>query len=274
MLLAVADTILDGALEKRALEEASAEYEEYICKKAAKEEDRAELRARDLQLWSDWKQNGEKADDLRPLLSNFRGMIRGKANFWASRADMPEAAVHAEFNRQFVNALQSYNPEKGANLGTWVTNRLKKAQRWVTEHQDPTRTQETRYYQMGKWDNSFATLSDQFNRDPTTREMAEHLGWSEPEAGRMEREKRKSLYSSRFDGWDPTQIMPSAASEQLKFARYELHDPTELAVYDYTIGAYGKEQLKPNQIAQKLKISPSKVTRIRQKIAGILDTYE
>jgi len=262
-------------LEKRAAAEAEAEYGVHLVKEAAKrDKSKDEVRAQDFQQWQKWKQGGEKPEDLRPLLAGFRGMIRGKANFWASRADMPPEAVHAEFNRQFVSALQTYNPNKGANVGTWVTNRLKKAQRWVTEHQDPTRTQETRYYQMGRWDNSFATLSDQLNRDPTTREMAEHLGWSEPEAGRMEREKRKALYSSRFEGYDPTQIMPSAAGERLKFARYELHDPTELAVYDYTIGAYGKEQLRPNQIAKKLRISPSKVTRIRQKIARILEEYE
>jgi len=275
MLRSVADNILDEDLEKRAWEEDAAEYEGYIIKEAArKNTDREALRAQDYQLWQQWQQNGKKPDDLRPLLSNFRGMIRGKANFWASRADMPPEAVHAEFNRQFVTALDTYDPNKGAALGTWVTNRLRKAQRWVTEHQDPTRTQEARYYEMGRWDNTFATLSDQLNREPTTREMAEHMGWSEAEAGRMEKEKRKTLWSSRFEGYDPTNIMPSAEGERLKLARYELHDPTELAVYDYTIGAYGKPQLRPNEISKKLKISPSKVTRIRQKIAGILGEYE
>lgn len=275
MLCVAADNILDGALEKRALEEDEAEYQEHLTKEAARRKtDRVELRAQDYELWRQWNNNGQKPNDLRPLLNNFRGMIRGKANFWASRADMPPEAVHAEFNRQFVNALKTYNPEKGAALGTWVTNRLRKAQRWVTEHQDPTRTQEARYYEMGRWDNTYATLSDQLNREPTTREMAEHMGWSENEAGRMEREKRKALWSSRFEGYDPTNIMPSVEGERLKLARYELHDPTDLAVYDYTIGAYGKPQLRPNQIAKQLKISPSKVTRIRQKIAGILGEYE
>lgn len=274
-MLSVADNILDSALEKRALEEATVFYEEHLTKEAARKKvDRAALRAQDLQLWHQWKQGGEKPEDLRPLLKNFRNMVRGEANRWASRADMPAEAVHAEFNRQFVNALKTYNPDKGANVGTWVGTRLKKANRWVTEHQDPTRTQEARYYKMGAWDNAFATLSDRLNREPTTREMSEQMGWSEAEAGRMEKEKRKTLWSSRFEGYDPTQIMPSTEGERLKLARYELHDPTDLAVYDYTIGAFGKPQLRPNQIAKQLKISPSKVTRIRQKIAGILGEYE
>lgn len=268
-----AATILDDDLEKYA--EAAAEYEDYLVKEASrKKTDKEALRAQDFQLWQDWKNNGQKPEDLRPLLNNFRGMIRGKANFWASRADMPPEAVHAEFNRQFVSALKTYNPNKGALLGTWVTNRLRKAQRWVTEHQDPTRVQEARYYEMGRWDNAFASLSDQLNREPTTREMAEHLGWSEAEVGRMEKEKRGTQYSSKFEGYDPMNIMPSVEGERLKLARYELRDPLELAVYDYTLGSFGKPQLRPNEIAKKLNISASKVTRIRQKIAGILGEYE
>ena len=262
-------------LEKQAFAEDEAYYEDYMVKEAAKKNvPLSDLKVQDFELWQKWKAGGEKPEDLRPLISNFRGMVRGKSNFWASRADLPPAAVNAEFDRQFVNALQSYNPDKGTQLGSWVTTNLRKAQRWVTQNQDPTRVQEERYYKMGKWDNTYATLSDQLNREPSTREMAEHMGWSEAEAGRMEREKRGVLYSSAYEGYDPTQIMPSIEGERLKLARYELRDPIELQVYDYTLGTYGKPQLKPNQIAKQLKISPSKVTRIRQKIAGILDDFE
>lgn len=275
MLQVVSDIILDGDSEKEAFAEMSAEYEEFLIKEASKRgKDLSEIKAQDFELWQKWKQGGEKPDDLRPLLRNFRGLIRSRSNFWASRADLPPAAVHAEFNNQFVNALKSYNPDKGTQLGTWVYGRLRKAQRWVTQHQDPTRTQENRYYRMGAWDNKFATLSEQLNREPNTREMAEALGWTESEAGRMESEKRKSLYSSGFEGYDPTQIMPSVEAERLKLYRYELTDPKELAVFDYTVGMYGKPQLRPSEIAKKLKTSPSTITRIRQKIAKGLEEYE
>lgn len=274
MLEGIADIILDGGLDKEALAIANADYEEFLVKEAARSgKSIAEVKAQDFPLWQKWKQGGEKPEDLRPLLKNFRGMVRQKANFWASRADLPPAAVHAEFSNQFVNALKSYNPEKGAALGTWVTHKLRKAQRWVTQHQDPTRTQEHRYYKMGKWDNSFATLSEQLSREPTTREMAESMGWTEAEAGKMEQEKMKTLYTSGFEGFDPTSVMPSEEGERLRLVRYELTDPKELAVFDYTVGMYGKPQLRPSSIAKKLKTSPSTVTRIRQKIAKKLEEY-
>jgi len=242
-------------------------------KEAARKKDLAATKKFEFDQWTKWKDGGQKPDDLRPLLKSFKPLIRSKANSWASRADLPPAAVHAEFNKQFVNALKTYNPNKGTALGSWVTTNLQKAQRWVSQYQDPTRIQENRYYKAGEWDNALATLDDMLGREPSTREMAEFLGWSEAEAGRMESEKRKSLYSSGFEGYDPTSIMPSREAEKLRLIRYDL-SPEELQVFDYTVGANGKQQMRPGEIAKKLRMSPSKVTRIRNAIAKKLDGYE
>lgn len=251
------------------IEETDGEFE-----KEAARHDLEPTRKYELDLWKKWKENGEKPTDLQPLLQSFKPLIRKKSNSWASRADLPPAAVHFEFNKQAVNALKSYNPDKGTALGSWVTTNLKKAQRWISQYQDPTRIQENRYYQTGLWDNAFSTLDDQLGREPSTREMAEHLGWSEAEAGRMEMEKRKTTFSTGFEGYDPTTIMPSRDAEKLRLIRYELDPKEELQVFDYTVGANGKPLLRPGEIAKKLNLSPSKVTRIRNAIAKKLNEYE
>jgi hypothetical protein len=226
----------------------------------------------DLELWDKWKTGGEKPEDLRPLLQNLKPVIRKVESFWASRANLPPAAVHFEFNKHAVNALRSYNPDKNTALGSWVQTNIKKAYRWIAQYQDSTRMQENRYYKTGAWDNALATLDDQLGREPTTREMAEHLGWSEVEAGKMEMEKTKKGFSTGFD-YDQLTIMPSRDSEKLRLIRYEL-GPEELQVFDYTVGANGKQQLRPGEIAKKLSMSPSKVTRIRGVIAKKLGEYE
>lgn len=248
------------------------ELEKWAAPRRKGRQDLSATRQREFEMWQQWKGNGEQPDDLRPLLKSFKPLIRSRANSWANRADMPPESVHMEFTNQAVNAFKTYNPDKGTQLGSWVTTNLQKAQRWVSTYQDPTRIQETRYYKTGQWDNAVANLDDQLGREPTTREIAEALGWSEAEAGRMEKEKRKSLYTSKFEGYDPTSIMPSRESEVLKLVRYELN-PEELNVYDYTIGANGKPQLRPGEIAKELKMSPSKVTRIRTSITAKIDEH-
>jgi DNA-directed RNA polymerase specialized sigma subunit len=241
--------------------------------KEAARHDLEPTKQHELELWKKWKDGGEKPEDLRPLLHSFKPLIRARANSWVSRADLPPAAVHFEFNKQAVSAMKSYNPGKGAALGSWVTTNLRKAQRWISQHQDSMRFQENRYYRTGKWDNARSTLDDQLGREPTTIEMAEHLGWSEAEAGRMEMEKRKSTFSTGFEGYDPTSIMPSKEAEKLRMVRYEL-SPNELQVFDYTVGTNGKPQLRPGEIAKQLNLSPSRVTRIRNNITKKLGEYE
>jgi len=223
----------------------------------------------DFDFWEKWKDGGQKPDDLRPLLHRFKGMIRKRANHWATQADLPKATVHAEFNRQFLNAAKTYNPTKGAALGSWVYDRLRKAQRFVVNYQDPTRVQEQRYYNIGKFQNAKATMNDQLGREPSSRELSELLGWSENEIGRMESEMRGVLFSSSFE-YDPTSIMPSREAEVLRLVRYQL-SPEELSVYDYRTGGHGKPQLKPADIAKQLGITQSRVYRVLNKIGKAID---
>jgi hypothetical protein len=80
-----------------------------------------ESKEKDFELWKTWKESGEDPNLFRPLLQQFRGLIRNKADRWARNVDLPPAVVHAEFNNQFLNAARTYDPHKGAALGTWVT---------------------------------------------------------------------------------------------------------------------------------------------------------
>ena len=241
---------------------------------ARRKKDLAEIQQKELELWEQWKNNGERPDDLRPLLQSYKPVIRYRANQWSSRADLPPEAVHAEFQKSALDAFRTYDPNRGTKLSTHVNNKFKQAYRWVQQHQDPVRMQERRYYQAGAYDNAMAQLDDVLGREPTTREVAEHLGWDEAEVGRMQKEKQTVHFSSGYEGgYDPTSIMPSRDAEKLKLVRYELN-PEELQVYDYTLGTYGKPQLRPGEIAKKLGMSPSKVTRIRQAIAGKLEDFD
>jgi DNA-directed RNA polymerase specialized sigma subunit len=234
-----------------------------LAKTAAKK-DILERQQRDHELWNSWQKGGKKPDDLRPLLNNFRGLIRSRSNRWAGNVEIPPAAVHAEFNKQFMNALDTYNPKKGAALGSWVGTNLQKAQRWITQNQNTARIGETRVYKVGQFEAAKTRLDEELGREPNFHEIADHMGWSEKEVGRLDKELRRTHLSSMWES-DPSQLEPSREKEVLNLLRFELK-PQELLVYEYTIGSGGKQQLKPGQIAKKTGFSPSKVTRLRQAI--------
>jgi DNA-binding MarR family transcriptional regulator len=46
-----------------------------------------------------------------------------------------------------------------------------------------------------------------------------------------------------------------------------------MQVHDYTRGLNGKPQLRPGEIARKLNMSPSKVTRIRNSISKKIEEH-
>lgn len=234
---------------------------------------RQERELQDLQLWQEWKESNEDPNRLRPLLHQFRGMIRQNVGKWSS-IDMPPAVIKAEHNKQFLRALRTFDPNKG-RLGTWVNGHLNKApQRFLTTYQNPARIVETRTgARKGLFDNAVATLDDQFGREPTAQELSEYLGWSVPEIERAQSESRAALYTSSTPyGLDPATNMPSRATEIARFIKPEL-SPEELLVWEYTTGEGGKPQLRPGEIAKKLNMSGSKVSRLRNSITAKIKKY-
>lgn len=240
-------------------------------KEAAKRKGGLELE--DFQLWKDWRDSKEDPDKLRPLMNQFRGMIRQSSNRWMG-IDMPPAVIQAEHNKQFLRALRTYDPDKG-KLGTWVGSHLKKApQRFLTTYQNPARIVETRTgAKRGLFDSAKATLDDQLGREPTSQEVSEYLAWPLAEVERAQSEGRAAWYSSSAPfGLDPATNMPSRATEIARFIKVDL-TPEETLVWEYTTGEGGKPQLKPGEIATRLGMSPSKVSRLRNSITEKIKKY-
>lgn len=234
--------------------------------------ERSALKQSDHELWQTWKANGQRPDDLRPLLTNFRGMIRTQVNRYAGNVEVPPAAIKHEFTEQFVRALQTYDPSKGTALASWVGTNLQKGQRWINAHQNIARIAEPRVGKVGEFQKAKTQLDQLYGRDPTSAELADHLTWDIREVERMQAELRKSNIASAWEV-DPIKIMPSKEKEHMLLVRYEL-SPEELKVYDHTIGYGGVQQLRPSEIAKKFNMSPSKVTRIRQKIADKIKAFD
>jgi len=235
--------------------------------------DKSPFEDEDYKLWKVWKDSDEHPDALRPLMGQFRNMIRKNVNRWKT-IDMPPAVIQAEHNKQFLRALRTFDPEKG-KLGTWVGSHLRNApQRFLTTYQNPARIVETRTgAKKGLFDNAVATLDETLGRPPTTQEISEHLGWPEAEVERAQSESRSAYYmSGNAYGLDPATNMPSRATEIARFIKPEL-SPEELLVWEHTTGEGGKDQLKPGEIAKKLKMHPSKVTRLRNSIADKIKKY-
>lgn len=231
----------------------------------------------DLKLWHSWKKTGDP-EDMRKLLRQFDATVHKFVGQYA-HAGVPHAALEVETKMNAINAFKTYDPGAGAQLNTHVTNWLQKGQRLVHENKGLTRIPEHRALKVQTYMRVRDHLRDKFNRPPTAMEMQgelmastpigkehEGLSWSPAEVGRMEKELHKTLLTSEDALQDLESQVPTREGKILDWLYYDLK-PEDQAVFEHLTGRGGKPRLEGQAIAKALNMSPSKVSRIRQRIA-------
>lgn len=242
------------------------EFAEELDKEAA--ESRAQ---KDFQLWQTWQQGGRQPEHLEPLMKQMEPLIRRASNIYSGKVNIPRSAVHAEFQLQALNAFNTYDPQRGATLGTHVTWQLKKGKRFISTYQNIGRIPETRIHNITPFQNARDELRDELGRDPSAHELADRLKWPVNQVSAMELELRREVPLSTLQS-DMTSLRPSREAEVLRLIQYDL-SPEEKVVYEHLLGVNGKPQLKPGEIAMRLNMSPSKVSRIKDSIGAKVKKY-
>lgn len=234
-------------------------------------------RQKEMGMWQDWKESGEDPQKLKPLLTSLNPLVQKQINIYRNKVPIPPAAIEAEFNNHLVTALRTYDPNRGAKLSTHVHNQLKRGRRFITKYQNIGGIPETRSYKITEFRTARTELEDKLGMDPTSHQLADELGWNVREVERLMAEDRRDLPTGLFrsaegEQYDPAVQFPSREMEVIRLMPYSL-DNDEKAVFEYTFGLSGKPMLKPGQIAKEMNMSPSRVSRIRAKLANKVTNY-
>ena len=226
---------------------------------------------KELEMWRKWKSGGKKKEDLEPLIKSFTPMIKSKVNVYSQKVRIPPSAIELTFQIEFVNALNSYDPSKGAALGTYVYRYLDKGKRWIAENQNIGRIPENRIYKIGEYNKQKEELMEELGREPTDKEMASNLEWDEAEVERMRSEQRTDLVTQGFEE-DPFALVPSKTEEVLRLFKYELVGE-QREVYEYLTG-YGKPKMtSTGDIAREMGLKDYQVSRVKSQIEKKLKHY-
>lgn len=222
--------------------------------------------AQDLELWRKWDQSGRKPQYLKPLLKRFEPMIMDRARVYTGKdLSIPPAAIEAEHKKQFLRAVETYDPSKGS-LGTHVYGSLRAASRFVTTHQNFARIPETRIFNIGELQRAKAYLDAKHDRPPTSDELAGFLKWKVSDVVRLQKEMRKDLRASKFST-DLHVTQPSKVPAALQFVQKDL-EPRDRKVLT---GIMNGEKIR--EISSRLHMSPSAVSRSKVRIAKKLKRY-
>lgn len=248
----------------------------------AKEAAATARKEEELRLWQQWKSGGKKPEDLSPLLRKYTPVFNQKIRMWKA-PNVPEEAFLAELQTHFIKALDTYKPEKAA-LNTHVEQRLQKAKRYNTQHQNFGYIPEGQTKHIGAINRAIDSLTEENAVAPTPEDIYGHLqdiGYrhvkelTPARIATIQKNRRKDSAVSQLES-DPLKQVGSFEQQQIAVAARILPDlfpnkPDMHAVFNHTFGTNGYPQiLSTGALAKELGKKAPQVARMRTVIGNTL----
>ena len=152
-----------------------------------------DYRAKDLELFNVWN-NDKTPANLGKLVKHLAPILTSEVN--RISGTLPKSALMGEAKNQTVKAIKTFDPSRGVALSTHVMNYLPKLRRMNYKYQNNARLPEPMQIEYGSYKRGVANLSDELNRDPTPKELAKALGWSEGKVLRFKNRSYEDLIES------------------------------------------------------------------------------
>lgn len=222
---------------------------------------------KELEAWQRWSQN-KNPEDFKFLLESFKPFMYSMGRRYFQTTSLPKSAVEADMIQHFHRALETYDPNKGAQLNTHIGNHLQHTGRYLRTYQNIGKIPEPRARQIGMFQAREAVLNDTLGRPPSAIELSDDLGLDLKEVELLRKEVRKDiLIDPTTEGLGEIASRSPKAVEQLRFLHMEL-SPEQQNVLEHTYGLYGQHQVENNkELAKLLGMTEQKVRAVKRQIA-------
>ena len=194
--------------------------------------------------------------EKKVILQKYDGLIRREARKYSSF--LPYEVVLAEAYKIAHEALDRYDPKKGIQLSTFLTSTLRKLNRLSTQYGGFVRLPEDQIYKLKKLQDAEQELRDYYGRDPTNEELADKLHWPLAEVIQLRTKNISEVNLSNLE-YTPT-FTNSANDSWIHYVYHSLGDQDKL-ILEHLVGLNGKSPMKATDLAKKLKVSPSFISK-------------
>jgi DNA-directed RNA polymerase sigma subunit (sigma70/sigma32) len=263
-----------------------AELEEWLDKQAADAGiSREELRQMEVEAWERWKSN-PNPQDFGWLYNSHQPLIQSAGDRYLRTAQLPKAAVKSRLLRNYVDALETYDPTRGAQLHSHVTNRLGyRMNRFIQRYANVGRIPEERSWMIPLIQNREATLQDTLGRKPSDAELADDILLSTDDlsalrkqqltprsVGTVRKELRRDLVAEEAGG--EAQLGGRSFVEQQAVFLHGSLNPEQQLVLEHTYEGFGKPLFPDvNDLSKETGLSPQKVRAIKKQLERKLERY-
>jgi len=210
------------------------------------------LKTTDIELWRQWKKS-KAPGDLQRLLTQMNPLLLREVNKWAP--SMSRSYLESEAKRLAVDAFESYDPNQGTALSTYVASRLPKLSRAVYSTQNTARLSETKNLLFHTYHTASNDLRDRYGREPTNEELSDLLGWSPKKLEQFQRQSQRKEFVE-------SEEHPDSEDAEDTLVDYIYHDlpPLQKSVFEYSTGYQGKPKLSGSDIMKKLNITQGQLS--------------
>lgn len=229
------------------------------------------FKAQELQAIQRW-QSDKNPQDFEFLYGNHQKMIDRAGNRYLRSAQLPKAAVRSDMLRQYISALRTFKPDKGAALSTHVNTHMQHTGRFLQKYQNIGKISSTRTARIGEFKRIDAELSAKLGRMPSASEIADEMLLPKREVETLRRELRKDKMS---EGIGSQQVLEDSRIKDRLYFTYNSLDPEQQSVLEYTEGMFGRPAFgrDAEKIGEKLNMSPQKVRSIKKQIWRRVEKY-
>lgn len=232
--------------------------------------------AKELELWHTWRKE-RTPENLEPLLDIYNPLIERKATEYGAGAVLiPRVALKAELTKHIIGAFETYDPNRGAALNTHVQHRIQKAKRYVAQHQNVAYLPENLTYRIGDLNRATDSLTQDFGRPPTPSEIADHLKMPVRTVVRLRKTQFRDVPASGApvtEESDVTMRLGPREDEVLSLLPSILTDQ-EKGVFDHIYHPNPEQRItSTTDLAKKLKLNPSQVSRLKTSILNKAKQY-
>lgn len=208
-------------------------------------------------LWEAYKQSGNPEDRAK-VMQALAPLLHSRVQKW--KGPVPADILHAKAYQLAAKALDTFDPHKGAALGTHVVNSLGPLSRVVYTYQNTARLPENVTLRVHAYQTAKDSLSNELGREPTLAELHDSLGWPTSELSRMDSYVRRDLTESV--GAVQGSFYSSAEDKEQDVLAAIYFDllPDEKILFEALTGYGGKRKLTTNELLSKLGITQAQLS--------------
>lgn len=218
--------------------------------------------------------------NLRAAVNANERTISAAIKSYAAGSDSPLIRQRAEVLA--ARAIKSYDPDRGAKLSTHLMNQLQVLRREVPDINDPLPKPERLRRETAQLFKVEQELTDKLGRPPTDEEVAVHSNFDPKKIQKLRRRDRASVsegyLADREDAsGEVGNFLPGtqAADPVNTWANYVYHELNnrDRLIFEYRTGWNGREQLSNREIARKLGVAESTVSKRTMSIENRINTF-